>query len=449
MLRRGLIANRGEIALRIIRACRDLGVEAVAVYSEADKDMPYVQLADDSVCIGPAPAAESYLNIPRIIAAAEIADVDAVHPGYGFLAENAHFAEVCQECELKFIGPPAHVIADCGNKSRAKALAISAGVPVVPGSEGSVDTVEEATTIAGEIGYPVIIKAASGGGGRGMRVATDEASVVSGYHQAQAEALAAFSDGTVYIEKFVQDPRHVEFQIMADAHGKIIHLGERDCSIQRRHQKLIEETPSPALTPELRERMGASAIAFAEAAGYENAGTVEFLLDRDGNYYFIELNARIQVEHSVTEMVTGVDLVRWQLKVAAGEPLTLNQEDVQIAGHAIEFRINAENPERGFAPTPGYIQRLVLPGGPGVRMDTHLAAGTSISQHYDSMIAKLMVLGKDRRDAIRVGRRALSEVLVEGPGIHTTTQLHLDLLARSEFVSGDVDTGFLERILDD
>lgn len=449
MFHRVLIANRGEIALRVIRACRDLGVESVVVYSEADREMPYVELADASICIGPAPAAKSYLHIPSIIAAAEIGDVDAVHPGYGFLAENAHFAEVCLACDLSFIGPPPEVIAACGNKARAKEVAISAGVPVVPGSDGVVEDPDEAIRVAREIGYPVIIKASSGGGGRGMRVARNEISLTHGFHQARTEAANAFNDPTVYIEKFFEDTRHIEFQILAGPDGNVIHLGERDCSIQRRHQKLIEESPSPALDDDLRSRMGESAIAFAKAADYQNAGTVEFLLDKKGNYFFIELNARIQVEHSVTELVTGIDLVKWQLKIAAGEPLNLSQDDVKFHGHVIEFRINAENPDRDFAPTPGRIERLVLPGGRGVRIDTHLAAGCEIPRHYDSLIAKLMVHGDDRAEAIAIGIRALSEIRVEGPGIHTTTSLYRRLLHEADFISGNIDTGYLGRLLGD
>ncbi len=448
MLRRVLIANRGEIALRVIRACHELGIEAVAVYSEADRDMPYVELADDAVCIGPAEAAKSYLHIPSILAAAEITDVDALHPGYGFLAENARFAEMCAASGIVWIGPPPEVIDGCGDKANAKELALRAGVPVVPGSDGLVDTPEEAVRIAREIGYPVIIKATAGGGGRGMRVAHNEASLVNGFHQARTEAATAFSNPAVYVEKFVENPRHVEIQVLAGPDGNVIHLGERDCSIQRRHQKLIEESPSPALDAELRERMGASAVAFCQEAGYRNAGTVEFLLDKHGNYYFMELNARIQVEHCVTEMVSGVDLVQWQLRIAGGEKLSIRQEDVRLSGHAIEFRINAENPDMNFAPTPGRIERLVLPGGPGVRLDTYLAAGCTIPRHYDSMVAKLIVYGKDRAEALRIGRRALGEVRIEGPGLKNTTPLHRQILEQADFVNGSVDTGYLERFLE-
>lgn len=448
MFGRILVANRGEIALRVIRAAHELDCEAVVVYSQGDAGAPWLQVADESICIGPAPSAQSYLDIPRILAAAEVADVEAIHPGYGFLAENAHFAEVCADCNIVFIGPPASVIASCGDKAAAKALARSAGVPVVPGSDGAVADVDEAARIAEEIGYPVMIKAAAGGGGRGMRVARNEITLRTGFTAAQNEAGAAFGNDTVYVEKFVENPRHIEIQILAGADGKVVHLGERDCSVQRRHQKLVEEAPSPALTPELREAMGAAAVAYAEAAGYRNAGTVEFLLDKHGSFYFIELNARIQVEHPVTEMVTGIDLVRWQLRVAAGENLDFDQEDVQLRGHAMEFRINAENPERGFAPAPGKIEQLFLPGGRGVRIDSHVMAGYEIPRHYDSMIAKLICYGDDREEAMRIARRALRELRVEGRGIATTAGLHQRILAQADFVSGNFDTSFLERHLD-
>jgi acetyl-CoA carboxylase biotin carboxylase subunit len=447
MFRRILVANRGEIALRIIRAAHEMGIEAVAVYSEADRGATWLDVADEAICIGPASSAQSYLDVSRIISAAEVADVEAIHPGYGFLAENARFAEVCRSHEIVFIGPPSDAIDSCGDKSKAKAVAKRAGVPVVPGSDGPVEDADAAATIARKIGYPVIIKAAAGGGGRGMRVASNEPALRNAFAQAQVEAQAAFKDSTVYLEKFVENPRHVEIQVLGGADGTVLHLGERDCSIQRRHQKLIEESPSPALTPEKRAQMGEAAVAFARAAGYQNAGTVEFLLDRNGNHYFIEMNARIQVEHCVTEMVTGIDLVQAQIRVAAGEPLGITQKDVRMTGHAIEFRINAENPERGFAPTPGRVERVVWPGGRGVRMDTHIAAGSIIPQHYDSMIAKLIVHGADRAEAIRIGRRALREIRVEGPGIATTVPLHLRILDRAEFATGHVDTGFLERFL--
>lgn len=447
MFRRILVANRGEIALRIIRAAHEMGIEAVAVYSEADRGGTWLDVADEAICIGPAASAQSYLDVSRIISAAEVADVEAIHPGYGFLAENARFAEVCRSHGIVFIGPPSEAIDSCGDKSKAKAVAKRAGVPVVPGSDGPVADTDAAAAIARKIGYPVIIKAAAGGGGRGMRVASNEPALRNAFAQAQVEAQAAFKDATVYLEKFVENPRHVEIQVLGGADGEVLHLGERDCSIQRRHQKLIEESPSPALTPQKRAEMGDAAVAFARAAGYQNAGTVEFLLDRNGNHYFIEMNARIQVEHSVTEMVTGIDLVQAQIRVAAGEPLGIRQADVQLRGHAIEFRINAENPDRGFAPTPGRVDRVVWPGGRGVRMDTHIAAGSIIPQHYDSMVAKLIVHGADRAEAIRIGRRALREIRVEGPGIATTVPLHLRILDRAEFATGQVDTGFLERFL--
>jgi len=448
MFGRILIANRGEIALRVIRAAHELGIEAVCVYSTADKGAPYLDIADEAICIGPAGSAQSYLDIPRILSAAEIADVDAIHPGYGFLAENAKFAEMCESCGIQFIGPSPKVIHSCGDKATAKALALSADVPVVPGSVGIIDTVEEAASIATEIGYPVIIKATAGGGGRGMRVAHNEPALRNAFEQARAEAQSAFANGDCYIEKFVTNPKHVEVQILGGADGTVIHLGERDCSTQRRHQKLVEESPSPALTPEIRKKMGDAAVAFAKAAGYTNAGTVEFLLDHDGSFYFIELNARIQVEHCVTEMVTGVDLVKWQLRVAAGENLDFSQDDVKLSGHCMEFRINAENTERNFAPAPGKIEKLFLPGGRGVRVDSHVMAGYEIPRFYDSMIAKLLVHGDDREDAMRIARRALKEIRVEGPGLATTVPLHLKLLSDATFVNGEVDTGYLERLLD-
>jgi acetyl-CoA carboxylase biotin carboxylase subunit len=448
MFRRILVAKRGEIALRVIRAAHELGVEAVAVYSEADRDAPYLDLADDTVCIGPPVSAQSYLDIPRIISAAEITDADAIHPGYGFLAENAHFAEVCQACGIKFIGPPPEVIDSCGDKSKAKATARNAGVPVVPGSEGAIEDAAEAAAIAREIGFPVMIKASAGGGGRGMRMAGNEHSFLNAFSAARQEAEAAFGNGSVYIEKFVEQPRHVEIQILAGADGEVVHIGERDCSIQRRHQKLIEESPSPALDEATRQRMGAAAVAFAKAAGYRNAGTVEFLLDKHGDFYFIELNARIQVEHCVTEEVSGIDLVAWQLRIASGENLDFKQEDVQLRGHAIEFRINAEDPDRNFAPAPGRIERLVMPGGRNVRLDTHVVAGYEIPRYYDSMIAKLICTGATRADAIRTAKRALREVRVEGPGLKTSVPLHLRILDNADFVNGTVDTGFMERFLD-
>ncbi|MCP3920323.1 MAG: acetyl-CoA carboxylase biotin carboxylase subunit [bacterium] len=443
MFRRVLIANRGEIAQRIIRACRELGIETVAVYSEADADALYLRQADETICIGGAASADSYLNIPAIIAAAEIADVEAIHPGYGFLAENAHFAEVCRSCKIEFIGPDADTIAAVGNKARAREIAMGAKVPVVPGSDGAVHDESSAAKIAQEIGYPIMIKASSGGGGRGMRVASNEPSLLTGMRAAQAEAKAAFGDDAVYFEKFVERGRHIEVQILGDRSGNIIHLGERDCSVQRRHQKLIEEAPSPSLTPRLRDKIGGAAVRMAKASNYHNAGTVEFLLDTEGNFYFIEVNARIQVEHSVTELVTGVDLIQEQFRIAAGEDLRFRQKDIQVRGHAIECRINAEDPARNFQPSPGMINAFVPPGGPGVRVDSHCYSGYRIPPNYDSMIGKLMVHRNTRDEAIRTLLRALDEFVIEGP--KTTVPLQRDILEHSDFRTGDHDTGFVER----
>ncbi len=443
MFKRILIANRGEIAQRVIRACREMGVQTVAVYSAADKDALYLRQADESICIGPANSAKSYLHIPSIIAAAEIANVEAIHPGYGFLAEDAHFAEVCRSCNIEFIGPTPETIAAVGHKANARAMAIKAKVPICPGSDGHVDDEETAIRVASEIGYPVIVKASAGGGGRGMRIARNEPSLVSGFHAARTEAGAAFGDASVYIEKFVENPRHIEVQVLADKHGNTIHLGERDCSIQRRHQKLIEESPSPSLKPSQRKKVGEAAVRMVKAAGYQNAGTVEFVLDRSGAFYFIEVNARIQVEHTVTEMVTGVDLIQQQLKVASGEKLAISQRDIQSRGHVIECRINAEDPERDFQPSPGLVEQFVAPGGPGVRMDSHCYSGYRIPPNYDSMIGKLLVHGADRPEAIRRMMRALDEFVVEGP--KTTIPFLRDILAHSDFQSGEHDTGFVER----
>ncbi len=443
MFRRILIANRGEIAQRIIRACRELGVETVAVYSEADADALYLRQADETICIGKAASAESYLDIPSIISAAEIADVDAIHPGYGFLAENAHFAEVCKSCQIGFIGPDPEVIASVGDKSRAREIAMAAKVPVVPGSPGAVKDDVEAARLAQEIGYPIMIKAASGGGGKGMRVASNEPSLKNQMRAAQNEAKAAFGDDTVYLEKFVERPRHVEVQILADNEGNVIHLGERDCSVQRRHQKLIEESPSAALTPKLRDKLGATAVRMAKAANYVNAGTVEFLLDKDNNFYFIEVNARIQVEHTVTEMVTGVDLIQEQIRIASGQPLRFKQKDIQLRGHAIECRINAEDPARNFQPSPGTLTAFVPPGGPGVRVDSHCYSGYRIPPNYDSMIGKLLVHRNTRDEAIRTMLRALDEFVIEG--VASTIPLQREILKHADFKSGGHDTGFIER----
>ncbi len=440
-----LIANRGEIALRIIRACKEMGVQTAVVYSTADRDAAYLKLADQSICIGEAPPTESYLKIDRIIAAAEIADVQAIHPGYGFLAENAHFAEVCRSCKIEFIGPPVSAMAAVGDKVACKKLAKKAKVPTVPGSDGAIDDEKQALKIAGEIGYPVIIKAAAGGGGRGMRIAHNDISLRAGIRQAQAEAENAFKDSTVYLEKYVEYGRHVEVQIIADSHGNAVHLWERDCSMQRRHQKLVEESPSPGLSSKTREALCQSAVRLVKAAGYQNAGTVEFLVDKSQSFYLLEVNARIQVEHPVTEQVTGIDLIKEQIRVAAGEKLSFRQEDVKQRGHAIECRINAEDPERNFAPFPGLIQELRLPGGPGVRLDTHVYAGYRIPSNYDSMVAKLIVHRPTRTEAIATMRRALGEFHIAP--IKTTIPLQLQIMDNQNFQNGDVDTGFLERVM--
>ncbi len=440
-----LIANRGEIALRIIRACKELGVQTVAVFSEADRDAAYLKLADEAICIGEAPAARSYLKIDQLIAAAEISDVEAIHPGYGFLAENAHFAEVCRACKIEFIGPPASAMKMLGDKVACKRLAKKAKVPTVPGSEGAVDDEKQAVKVANEIGYPVIIKAAAGGGGRGMRVAHNEVSLRSMIKQAQAEAEAAFKDSTVYLEKYVEFGRHVEVQILGDHRGNVIHLWERDCSMQRRHQKLVEESPSPFLKSSVREALCAAAVRLAKAAGYSNAGTVEFLVDQDQNYYILEVNARVQVEHPVTEMVTGIDIIKEQLRIAAGEELRLRQKDVIQTGHAIECRINAEDPNRNFAPCPGLIEEFRAPGGPGVRLDTHAYAGYRIPPTYDSMIGKLIVHRPTRSEAIATMKRALAEFAISP--IKTTIPFHLRILENQHFIDGDVDTGFVERVM--
>ena len=442
MFKRILIANRGEIALRILRACKELGIETVVVYSTADKKNAYLRFADETICIGPPRSAESYLDIPRIISAAEVADVEAIHPGYGFLAENAHFAEVCRSCRITFIGPNPETIAKVGDKSAAKAIARKAKVPVVPGSESVIENEKDALKEARRVGYPVLVKASAGGGGRGMRVAHNDISLVNAFLAARTEAEAAFNDSSVYLEKFIRNPRHVEIQVLADRHGNVIHLGERDCSLQRRHQKLIEESPCPVMTKGLRKRMGEAAKRLCKAAGYVNAGTVEFLLDGDGKFYFMEMNARIQVEHPVTEMVTGIDLIKAQILVASGKTLPWKQEDVKIHGHAIECRINAENPEEGFRPSPGRISHYIAPGGPGVRVDSHVYAGYRIPPHYDSMIGKLIVKGHDREEAIGMLERALEEFVVEG--VETTIPFHMDVIRHPQFRKGEFDTEFIE-----
>ena len=445
MFKRILIANRGEIALRVIRACRELGVETVAIYSQADRDAPYLQLADEAICVGPAKAADSYLRIDRVISAAEIGNVQAIHPGYGFLSENAHFAEVCRSCDIGFIGPTPEAMARVGDKNSARALAREAGVPCVPGSDGLLSDEQEAVRIARSIGFPVLLKATAGGGGKGMRVAANDLALSSAWQQASAEAQAAFGNPGIYIERYVERPRHVEVQVLGDTHGNLIHLWERDCSTQRRHQKLIEESPSPRLAPETRKKMCEAAVRLCKTAGYHSAGTVEFIVDQEGNFYFIEVNARIQVEHPVSEMVTGIDLVKAQIRVAAGEKLPYRQEDVVARGAAIECRINAEDPAHGFRPCPGRIERIIAPGGFGVRFDSHVAAGYVVPPHYDSLVGKLIVHQPTRREAIETMMRALKELRIEG--IQTTVPLHLEVLANSAFHEAQVDTTFVERML--
>jgi acetyl-CoA carboxylase biotin carboxylase subunit len=438
-----LIANRGEIALRIIRACKELGIESVVVYSEADRNAGYLKLADSAICIGPGPAAESYLNIPRLISAAEVADVQAIHPGYGFLSENAHFAEVCRSCKIEFIGPSVESMRLLGSKLASKTLARECGVPLTPGSDGPVKTEKEAAEVAKKIGYPVIIKASAGGGGRGMRVAHNEISLKGSLKAAQAEAEAAFKDATVFIEKYHEEPRHVEVQILGDKFGHVVHLFERDCSIQRRHQKLIEESPCPVLDEATRQELCESAVRLAKAAGYYSAATVEFIMDKERKFFFLEVNTRIQVEHPVTEMVTGQDLIQWQLRIASGEKLTLQQKDIQLQGAAIECRINAEDPDRNFAPCPGTLEEFVPPGGPGVRLDTHACQGYRIGPNYDSMIAKLIVHRPTRAQAIATMRRALDEF--RASPVKTTIPLLRQIVNEKDFQSANVDTGWLER----
>jgi len=440
-----LVCARGEIALRIIRACKELGVSTVAAYSEADKDAIYLEFADETICIGPSSSDQSYLNIPSIISAAEIADVEAIHPGYGFLSEVSRFAEVCRSCNLEFVGPSAAAMSLMGDKIKAREIAVQAGAPVVPGSKGPVESGEDAVRIAREVGYPVLVKAGMGGGGRGMRVAHNDMSLLNCFVVAESEAQAAFGDKVVYVEKYVTGARHVEIQLLGDHHGNVIHLGDRDCSLQRRHQKLIEEAPCPALDDTLRQDLGQAAIRIAKAVDYYGAGTVEFLVDADGNACFIEMNCRIQVEHPVTEMVTGVDILREQIRIASGERLSLRQEDVRIRGVAIECRINAEDPVT-FQPTPGIISRYYPPGGPGVRVDSHAYAGFTVSPAYDSLVSKLIVHRRNRREAIACMQRALEEYVIEG--IKTTIPLYLDIFGHSAFLSGRIDTKFVESVLD-
>ena len=447
MFNKILIANRGEIAVRIIRACREMGIRTVAVYSEADKDCLHTLLADEAICIGPAPSSQSYLNMERILSATVAMKADAIHPGFGFLSENARFAKLCQQCNITFIGPSAEIINRMGNKSEARNTMMQAGVPVVPGSKEPVYTAEDGLAMAKEIGFPVMIKASSGGGGKGMRISRSEEDFTEHFNAAQLESVKGFSDDTMYIEKYIEKPRHVEFQIMGDKFGHVVHLGERDCSIQRRHQKVMEESPCEVISPELRKKMGEVAVKAAKAVNYENAGTIEFLLDKDKNFYFMEMNTRIQVEHPVTEMVSGIDLIKEQIRVAAGEPLSVSQEDIQIKGHAIECLINAENPKKHFMPCPGRITNVHIPGGNGVRVDTHIYNDYKVPANYDSMLMKLIVYDKDRASAIAKMRSALGEVIIEG--IETNIDFQYEILENEAFQKGDTDTGFIEKYFPD
>ena len=444
MFEKVLIANRGEIAVRIIRACREMGIETVAVYSEADREALHTQLADEAVCIGPAPSTESYLSMERIISATIISGADAIHPGFGFLSENSKFAELCAQCNITFIGPSAEVMRRMGHKSQARNTMIEAGVPVIPGSTEAIYDAKTGAQIAAGIGYPVIVKAALGGGGKGMRVAETPEEFENAFNTAQTETKAAFGDDTMYIEHFVQNPRHIEFQILADNYGNVIHLGERDCSVQRNHQKMIEESPSVAISQELRERMGEAAVKAAKAAEYTNAGTIEFLLEKNNNFYFMEMNTRIQVEHPVTEWVTGVDLIKEQIRIAAGAHLSLTQDDVKITGHAIECRINAENPAKNFRPSPGTIRDMYLPGGKGVRIDSAIYSGYTVSPYYDSMLAKLIVHAKNRDEAIKKMRSALGEIIIEG--IDTNVDYQYEIFNNPQFISGDINIEFINQL---
>lgn len=445
MFNKVLIANRGEIALRIIRACKEMGIKTVAVYSQADADSLHVRNADTAICIGPAAPGASYLLIDRILSVAAICDVDAIHPGYGFLAENAYFAEACRKHKITFIGPTPEAMRALGDKNTARDTMKRAGVPTTPGSDGLILSESDALKTAHTLGYPVIIKASAGGGGRGMRIAHTDASLIQSYHAAKSEAEIAFGDGALYMEKYLVNPRHIEFQIIADNYGNVVHLGERDCSIQRRQQKLLEESPSPSLNPKLRERMGAAAVKAAKAANYSNVGTIEFLLTDKEEFYFMEMNTRVQVEHPVTEQVTGVDIIKEQIRVAAGEKLSFRQKDIKVTGHAIECRINAENPSRNFAPCPGLVKLFVPAGGPGVRVDTHVYTGYRIPPYYDSMIAKLIVVGADREQALARCRRALDEFIVEG--VSTTIPFSQLIMSNKDFIAGHYDTGFIERMM--
>ncbi|MFL0195101.1 acetyl-CoA carboxylase biotin carboxylase subunit [Clostridium sp. WILCCON 0269] len=443
MFNKILIANRGEIAVRIIRTCREMGIETVAVYSEADRDALHTQMADEAICIGPASPRESYLNIQNIISATVLSGAEAIHPGFGFLSENSKFARICKECNITFIGPTAECIENMGNKSNARNIMRKAEVSIIPGSKEAINSGEELLKVAREIGYPVMIKASAGGGGRGIRIVHKESELIKNYENAKAEAKIAFGDDTIYLEKFIESPKHIEIQILGDNFGNIVYLGERDCSMQRRNQKLLEEAPGKVITEELRMSMGEMAIRAAKAVNYNNAGTIEFLLDKSGEYYFMEMNTRIQVEHPITEMITGIDIIKEQIKIAAGEKLSFSQEDIKINGHSIECRINAENVKKGFIPSPGRIEELYVPGGPNVRVDSAVYSGYNIPPYYDSMIAKLIVYGKDREEAICRMRRALGEFVIEG--INTNIDFQFELINSSEFIKGTYDTKFIEK----
>lgn len=442
MFKKILIANRGEIAVRIIRACREMDIETVAVYSEADKEALHVMLADEAVCIGPAKSKDSYLNMQNIISATVLTGATAIHPGFGFLSENSSFARMCEDCNITFIGPKADTIDLLGNKSKAKETMKNAGVPVIPGSDGEVETAKEALELANKIGYPVMLKASAGGGGKGMRAVYNPEDLEKLFTSAKAEAKAAFGDDKLYMEKLIINPKHIEVQILADSYGNVVHLGERDCSVQRRNQKMMEESPSAVMSPELREKMGMAAVRAAQATGYVNAGTIEFLLDRDGNYYFMEMNTRIQVEHPVTEMVTGIDMIKEQLRIASGERMPYRQEDIIFKGHAIECRINAEDPSKGFMPCPGRVENVLFPGGFGVRVDSALYPGYVIPPCYDSMLAKVIAYGRDRDEAIQRMKRALSELIIDG--IQTNIEYQYELLEREEIITGNYHTGLIE-----
>ncbi|MDS1004856.1 acetyl-CoA carboxylase biotin carboxylase subunit [Clostridium sporogenes] len=447
MFKKILVANRGEIAVRIIRACREMGVETVAIYSEADKDALHVQLADEAVCIGPPSSKDSYLNMYNIISATVLTGSQAIHPGFGFLSENSKFANMCKDCNIVFIGPDSDTIDKMGNKSNARDVMIKAGVPVIPGSNGVINDEEEALNIAEEIGYPVIVKASAGGGGRGIRIVHSKENMIKAFNTAKSEAKGVFGDDSMYIEKFIKNPRHIEFQILGDNYGNIVHLGERDCSLQRRNQKVLEEAPSPSMNEELRRKMGEAAIKAANAVGYKNAGTIEFLLDEDGSFYFMEMNTRIQVEHPITEMVTGIDILKEQIKIAYGEKLDIVQENIKIQGHAIECRINAEDYKNGFRPCPGKVENLYTPGGLGVRLDSSVYSGYTIPPYYDSMIGKLIAYGRDREEAIQIMKRALGEFIIEG--VNTNIDFQFIILEDENFIKGEYTTKYIEKMLTD